>query len=809
MMFVDDFRYALRLLAKKPGFTALTLLVMAAGIGLSVYLFSFMHTVAFKDLPFEDSESLIQISWSQNGVEQSYGMDFMDFHEIRDNIRGLSEVTGYQPVSVNVSGRDGARRFAGAAVEAGIFQITRTEPLLGRAFKEAETQRGAEKVVVIGHRMWRNRFGGDRGAIDRNLRINGENHRIIGVMPEGYVFPASARLWLPMRHDPTALKRGDQTNVHLLGHLKEGISTEDIDRQLAVIMQRLEEQYPETNKGSGAYSHTIPMSTVGGGIMVVYALHVSAVLVLILASINIGNLLLSRAIERGKETSIRMALGAPRLRLIGQMLWESIIICGVGGLIGLLVLAWGLGVTGKIMSGFAIEDPPFWWDFGIDGYTLTLFFVFVAATTLITGLLPAWRNSRGDFNAALRDGTRGALGGKTGRLNRLLVISEIFLSLTVLIPAVTMITSSYKLAQAGFGPDTDNILVAKVNLNESRYASPEQRVEFADKLESRLQNNDAVGDVMLASSLPGDWSSRPTVAVEGREYTQEGQAGYPRANYVVATPGTLEALGVELKQGRYFENADNRPGQRSVIVTDSFVSRHFGEESPIGKRLRIVETDGDQPRWLTIVGVIEHLVHGGPNQPVARAPSIYRPFAQAPRNHLTIAMEMLSDQAAATYALRDTLESIDPELPAFKIETYENLTDRRTDPMVFISTVFMLFGATAFILAASGIYGVMLNTITQRTQEIGIKRALGAQDGRILKEFLTTALKQLLWGGIPGLLAGSAMTFGLSRIMGFTDNLAIIPLALAALVTGIVVLSAWFPTRRALAMEPGEALRYE
>ena len=807
-MVLSDIKYAVRLLAKKPNFTILTALVMTTGIGLSVYLFSFFNVMVFKALPFEDGDTLVQMSASRNGF---MGMDLInlhDYYEIRQNTPGLTEFGAYRNVSLNVSGRDGARRYGGIAAESNVFQLTRTQPFMGRTFTVAENQPGAERVVVIGYDVWRTQFGGDQNIIDQNLKINGETHRIIGVMPEGYFFPYSSEMWVPLREDATKSNRGDASPIFGLAHLTDGATMETVNAELAVIMQRLEQRYPKTNTGVGAYITTIPMADIEDGAPFIYSLHVVAILILILAAINVANLLLARAIERGKETAIRVALGAPRFRLIMQMLWESVIICVTGGVIAVLILAWGLEVTEGVTKSFFVEKPKFWWKFGVDGYTLGICVAFVLGTIITTGLLPAWKNSGADFNAVLRDGTRGALGKKAGRLNKVLVISEIFVSMTVLIAATVMSVVNYKATQADYGADPTGILSAQVLMTGSTYEDDQQKALFAKNLLARLENNTGIGKVMIASELPGEIGGKPNIAIEGREYTQD--QGYPQANYISVLPGSLFKLGVELREGRYFNSGDDGLDKNTIIVTESFVERHFPEGNPVGKRVRNVEADGDNARWLTIVGVVEHTIQGESFGQNSKTPSIFRPFTQAPTEQVTVAMEMKADKSDVTHTLRDVLKSIDPELPAFNIELYTQSIERYTAPLIFITTVILLFGVAAAVLATSGIYGVMSNTINQRTQEIGVKRALGADESRITREFLMTGVKQLLIGGIPGVIMGCMMGMAMSELfpVGVLD-LTIISLAVVGIVGGAVMVATYVPTKRALTMEPSQALRYE
>lgn len=812
MMIINDIQYAVRLLAKKPGFTVLTTLVMAAGVGLSVFLFSMFNTMIFKDLPFADSDSLVRFHITRNGAAERGGINLHDYQEIKENLIGVRVLGAYQSITVNASGNDGARRYRAAKAEPTIFQLSRTAPLLGREFTMQENQVGAEDVVVIGYDVWQSQFSGSETVLDQVLRISGKSHRIVGVMPPGYYFPSNTDLWMPLRLDTSRTPREQNEQLEGVAILERNRSLKDINRQLDVIMQRIAERHPATNNGIGIYANAFQRGAEEDGIEVVYSMHIAAVLILFLASINVGNLLYSRAIERGKETAIRVALGAPRSRLISQMLWESAIICSLGSLIGLLVLAWGLEVTAATVATFFVDKPSFWWNFGIDVYTMKIFFAFVIGTILATGLLPAWKNSGMEFNAVLRDGTRGSLSKKSGRLNRFLVISEIFLSMTILIAAATMVVGAYRSTYADFGVTTNNLLTAKVLLTDTHYTLPEQKIQFVQTLQSRLENNRGMGKVIIATAVPSEWSWTPEIAVEGEEYSQHVNGGYPKANYVMVTPGSLSTLGVALLEGRHFDSSDDTLERTTILVTDSFASSHFPNQSALGKRIRVVGAFGEEQRevWQEIIGVVKHTLYGDANNESGKIPTVFRPFGQLPRNNLTIAVEMKSDRANVIRQLRDTIASIDPELPVFQVEDYTDKLRRNGAPIRFISTIFMIFGIAATLLAGSGIYGVMSNTISQRTQEIGVKRALGAQDKRITREFLVTGFKQLLLGGIPGILAGSAMAFAMAHVVGIgSGDLVLIAIVMISMIGGVVMFATYLPTKRALRMEPNEALRHE
>ena len=778
---------------------------MATGIGLSVYLFSFFNML-FADLPFEDGESIVIIAASENGDTNSRPLSIHDYFEIRNNVKGLTQFGAYSEGNVNVIGRDGARKYSASYTEPGMFQLTKTAPILGRTFVAKEDIEGAENVAIVGFDIWQNQYGGNNEILDQTLQVNGEPHRIIGVMPQGYFFPRRAELWLPLRKDAKQLSRDNTEFIRGFARLDDAVSKQDINQQLSVIMQRIEQKHPKTNHRISAYINSMPMSSVGDGIAVVYSMQIVAILILVLASINVGNLLLSRAVERSKETAIRVALGAPRARLISQMLWESIIICTMGGIIGFLMVAWGLEITQGITAGFFPGKMPFWWVFSINAFNIKLFIAFVLSTIIVTGLLPAWKNSGEDFNAALRDGTRGAQSKKSGRLNRVLVISEILISLVVLIGASVMVLSSYLRTNADIGAETKGIVIANVSLTDTRYNLDNKKSEFINTLQSRLENSTGVNDVMITTALPGIFSGTSEIEIEGNEYSDN--KGKPITNSIVITPGTLGKLGVALRQGRYFNSSDKGDDKKTVIVTNSFVSQHFPEQSPLGKRVRFSAKDQQSSNWLTIVGIVEH-TRQGDNQR-GDLPSVYRPYSQAPVVQATIAMKSALDKTVVTKILRDTLSSIDTNLPAYRIETYAQSVHRVSASVRFISSVLLMFGIAAVVLAGSGIYGVMSNTISQRTQEIGIKRALGADEKQITKELLIAGIKQLLWGGIPGTILGGALGFAMGTVMGVGINeIVILSLTTVIIIGTIVILATYLPAKKALQMEPSEALHYE
>lgn len=809
-MILNDLKYALRLLAKKPSFAALTVFVIAAGIGLSVFLFSFFNTIIFKDLPFKNSASLLQINRYQNASFTWGGLGLHDLEEIRGNLSKLAQIGAYTNTRVNGVGPDGARRYVAVNAEANFFSFTQVKPLMGRLFTSQETQDGSDPVAVISYGLWQHQFGGAKNVLQQTLHINGQSTQIIGVMPDQYAFPNNADLWLPLYAHAAQLELKTAPKVYGIAMLVDGVSATEFNQKLALVMQRVAANYPDTNNDVGAKATPFPMTDMEDGIAIIYTLQIAALLILLLASINVGNLLFTRAIERNKETAIRIALGAPRMRLIGQMLWESLIICLLGGTIGLLSLAWGLEFAEATVATFFSEPLPFWWEFGIDAYTLKIFTFALLITFTLTGILPAWKNSNSDFNAVIRDGTRGAQSRYAARLNSLLVIGEIFISVTILIASATAIYAAYKASHLNYGADTKDIVLAKIELDEGTYSTQAKRLEFFHKLDATLSSHGEVTETMFISALPGEWTSVYGVEIEGQEYSDTGPLRYPQANFITPYPGALEKLQVGLIQGRFFQHSDNQPGQLTAIVSENFAKRYLQGQTALGKRIKVHRDPQHEPEWLTIVGVVENTIQGDANDMNSRHPSVFQAYGQTPKLDMTLAVKSSHEAVTIEKLIRTTLQSIDKQLPAFQIESYDGLINRNGAPLQFISNIFMLFGFAALLLSASGIYGVMANTISQKTQEIGVKRALGAQDKNITRELLWRGAKQILWGGIPGICAGVGLGFGISLVLNVDKAvLFVIAATMITLIGCVVLFATYVPTRKALTLDPMDALRYE
>jgi predicted permease len=804
-----DLRYAFRLLLKRPGFTFLTVIVLAVCFGLSMYMFTFIHTMAFKPLPFKDGQSIVVFDTVINGsLRGGNSLDALDFEEIRASVKGLGEFVAMRETDVNVSGRDRSQHYIACSTEAALFSFTRVQPLLGRSFTDAEDDPGAERVVLISHEIWTNDFAGDPYVLDEIIRVDGLPTRIIGVMPPGFHFPRNSDLWLPLRLDTDRIQRGSQTWVMGVARLQPGVTADQANREVAQVMEQLAAEYPETNSNVSALFSSFPWTQMGdGGILIVGACYSAAVLLLLLGIINVGNLLLSRALERDRETATRIALGAPLGRLVLQMMWESLLIVFAAGLIGLLLAAWGLELLNSAVWNFSEDNPYYWWSFGIDGFSMMIFVPMIMIAVLLAGALPAWRVARGNFSNVLRDGTRGAHGRFSGRLSRSLVVAEVLLSVTILVAASVTMIGAYRASHMDYGARVENIFTSRIAIPRDRYPTATDQAGFAEDVRRTLIRNGVTEAVAIMSSLPGTYTEWPRYEVENRNYPDDMVR--PSGQLSTVLPASLDVIGVTLLAGRFFDSRDSQEGLPTAIISASMAQANWPGESALGKRFRIMASENNSP-WLTVVGIIKNTTHTQPFGRFSEQPAFFLPMTQFPGSGFYVAFPSQALPQDSEMALGKTLFEIDPDVPAFYPATYEKRVSYLTGGISFLSQVFVLLGIVAVLLAGSGIFGVMSNSVTQNTHEIGVKRALGATDRRVYMDYFKAARRQLLLGAIPGMAIGGGIGYMMAAlvdndVLALASMMVLAPLFIAA----IVMIATWLPVKRALSLEPSEALHHE
>jgi predicted permease len=822
-----DIKYSARLLAKKPGFTALTVCIVAIGLGLTLYAFSLLNSLLFTPLRFADNEPVYAVEGVYDHTHLSRReANVFDLYNLQQDKSLFKDMGFYNEGTTFVGGAgEGLRKFNSTYVSWNMFEFVGVQPIIGRIFTQEDHLDGAEDVLILGHDMWQSYFNADPDVIGKVVPIDGSQPaRVVGVMPEGFAFPSVAQMWQPLPQNFVAPTERDFSFLFAYAKLADGVTIRQAQAALDKIGQELSQTLPENFQGligvGGEYLSIEPFKK--ANITQYYgmflALFVVVVLILILACINVGNLLLARVNERVKEVAIRVALGVPRKRLVLQMLLESVFICGLGGFIALLLAGWGLDVTNQVFDNTYEVDKlkPFWWSLGLDFDALMILLIAIIVMVLTTGFMPAWRSLNGDFNAVLRDGTRGALGKRAANTTKVLVVSEILLSAVVLIMATILLVSSYAAGNADYGVATERRLTAQLQLpfleypvrrdTEFEYQDVMARSKFFYDLKSSLERREDIYSAVYMSSLPGTGGGTSHFEIEGRAAPVYNENPY--ANNEAVSRNSWHALDMQIVDGRDFDHRDVEEGAQTIIINESIANAFFPDGDAVGTRIRQVFRNAERD-WMTIVGVVSDTFHGTKMDFSGASYNAYNVMENWGMTRVMTAIHYSGTEKQAKQALLDTVSEINPGVGVYHVQSYDALIEKPILLVTAVSKIFLLCGVVAAFLAASGIYAVAANSIQQRTQEIGVRRALGSTDGRIMGLFM----KQASWQLIIGLAAGVAVALWLLSFMSQTmifNNwgywLGMFGMPIVIILT--VLFATYIPTRKVVQMEPSEALHH-
>ena len=588
-----DLRFAARMLAKNPGVTAISVLALMLGIGLTTTMFSIVYGALYRGLPFDEPHRIMHLE--RNNLAQditSMEVTVHDFHDWREQQTSFTDLAGFFTGTVNLSGGEGRpERFDGAFITAAGFRILGAGALRGRTFQEEDDDPGAPPVAVIGYSVWQNRFNSDPDIIGRTVKINSEQTTIVGVMADDFRFPFNQQMWLPMKQDPVALPRGEGSTLEVFGRLEPGVSLDQAGVAMNTIAQRLAEAYPETNEGVGVaikpyteeYIDEEPAA-------MLYTMLAAVFLVLLIACANVANLLLARAAVRGKEVAIRSALGASRIRVVAQFLTEVFGIAATGAVLG-LALAW-VGIR-LFNNAIAPTEPPFWIDIRLDWMALAFAIGLTLLATVLAGVLPALRASGANVNEILKDETRGTSSLRIGKLSKGLVVAEIALSCGLLVAAGLMIKSVVQLRNIDYGFPADEVLTARIGLFEEDYPTEQSRLAFFEELVTRLGAVPGVRAATVGSSMPAVPMDGSNFGIEGKTYAADRD--YPDAGLAVITPGYFDTFGVGVRQGRDVTAQDGNESVPVAIVNETFARKFFPGEDPLGRRIPMGASDSEEP----------------------------------------------------------------------------------------------------------------------------------------------------------------------------------------------------------------------
>lgn len=808
-----DLKYAVRLMLKQPGFTAVAVVTLALGIGANTAIFTVVDAALLRSLPYREPERLVHLWESkQNRDFDRREASFPDFLDWRAQSTEVFEgVAGYNNRSFTLTGEGGPERVMGAAVTDNFFDVLGVRPAAGRAFLPGEDKPEAAPTVVLGHGLWQRRFGGDPKVVGTQITLSGESYTVVGVLPAEFSFArsGSAELWAALRPTPNLTAPRYMHWLNVVARLKPGVSMEAARGRLRAIGQQIADDDTASHEGTALVAVPLHEEVVGQVRPVLLSLLAAVGLVLLIACVNVANLLLARGAARRREVAIRVALGASRWRLIRQLLTESVLLAAVGGGLGLVVALWGVDLLVGAIPAAQLARMPYLEQLALNPGVLA----FTAGLSLLTGvlfgLMPALDASRANLQEAMKEGGRASGTKSSGRVRAALVVAEVAGSLVLLVCAGLMMKSLVTMLSVDPGFRAENLLTMRVSLTPQRFtndADGSQRAAFFGELLTRANNLPGVEGAAAVSNLPlsGDGGTG-TPEVVGRP---KPAAGWSESLLRTVSPNYFEVMGVRVASGRAFNDRDRTDSPPVVLVNQTFAERNFPGEDPTGQRVTFRFTQGQPP--FEIVGVVgDEKIKSLDSE---TAPVIYFPLGQAADSSSALVVRTKSDPEGVVSALRGELRALDPEAPLFGVRTMERLisdapaTFMRRYPAYLIG----VFAAAALLLASVGIYGVISYAVSQRTHELAIRAALGASRRDLMGLVLRQGLALALCGVGVGVLGALALTRLLgSLLFGVSAADPAVYALVSALLVGVALLACLVPARRAMRVDPMEALRYE
>jgi len=829
--FRQDVRVGLRVLFKDKTFCFLAVLVLGLGIGGATTQFTVVNAVALRGFSFPQPEQLMSVGLidpQASAPNNNFGFGVIpsaqDYEDLRNAQQSFARMAAYLNGStVNVTYKTNPQRYTGGYVTEDFFKILGVSPIMGRDFTADDNKPGAPKVTILGYEIWQRDFNGDRNIVGQGVRINGKAATVVGVMPRNFKFPISEELWVPYYNEFPLTPRGDlQVGANnsapaVMGRLKAGVTIDQANTEFVALAHRLAQDYPKTNQNLVSAS-VRPLVHALTGVQLrqqVWGMLAAVILVLLIACVNVMNMQFGRITLRAKEVAIRGALGATHWRIVRQMLTESLVVAVFGAIAGILIAYWAVDMFTQATN--ALPFPlPYWIQFNIDGAVFAFTIGITLLATIGSGLVPAWLIARSNAAEIMKEGGRGNTSRLVNIITRALVVGQIALTAALLISATLQIKSIRNQLSLNYGYDEKAVYTARMALMEGAYPTLDARQEFFRRALRVLRTNPQFDSVALSSRFRMTFDGQGQYEVDGQNYFQDRDR--PRGNYEFVSDNYFGALGLKVLEGRDFTIDDADTKQPVAIVNSSFARKYWGNESAIGRRIRIYNPGEPQP-WRTIVGVVPDTLMQGPFDQQTDAAGFYAPLlgTDSTLRFCTIIVRARTGQHADTLGptLSKAVAELDSNLPTYFAGTPGQLHNEILGVNRIIATLFGIFGAVAFILSAVGLYGVMSFSVNQRTQEFGIRMALGADARRIFKMVMTQGAWQL---GI-GLFVGAGAIAILLKVVGpaaiqnflFKVNAfdPFIYFLVAALLTVVAAASCFVPARRATRVNPVEALRYE
>jgi predicted permease len=830
--FQQDIRVGLRVLFKDKLFCFLAVLVLALGIGGATTQFAVVNAVVLRGLSFSHPEQLVTVGLiDPKATDRNNNFGFgviptaQDYEDLKATQKSCSLMAGYLSGStINVTYKSNPQRYNGGYVTEDFFKIIGVSPIIGRDFTAADNKPGAERVIILGNEVWKRDFNGDPDIVGQSVRVNSKPATIIGVMPPNFKFPNFEELWTPLYNQFPPIPRGqlvigpNNAAPSVMGRLKPGVSLDQATAEFVNLATQLAREYPKTNQNfTSATVKPLADSLIGLQFrQTVWAMLAAVILVLLIACVNVMNMQFGRAALRAKELAIRGALGATRWRLVRQMLTESLVVAVFGAVAGVLLAYWSVDLLTRAMdalpSGFGL---PYWVSFTIDARVLVFIVGMTLVTTIASGLVPALVSAQSNAAEMMKEGGRGNSSRLVNVITRLLVIGQIALTAALLIAATLEIKSIRNQLHLDYGYDESAIYSARMALLEGAYTEDGRR-EFFKRAVRELRANPQFDSVALSDRFRMTFAGGGQYEVDGQNYLTDRDR--PLGNFESVSDNYFSTLGLKILEGRDFSIDDADTKQPVAIVNASFARRHWGNQSALGHQVRIFNPGEPQP-WRTIVGVVPDTLMQGPFDPQTDVAGFYMPLlgASPATQFCTVVVRPRAGQHAEMLgpALKKAVADLDSDAPVYFPGTPARLHDESLSGNRIVVSLFAIFGAVAFVLSAVGLYGVMSFSVSQRTQEFGIRMALGADARRIFRMVMTQGAWQLVIGlllgaGAAALLLGVLVAAALRNILFKVNALdPSIYLAVAGLLTIVAALSCFIPARRATRIDPVAALRYE
>jgi len=804
---LQDIRYGIRTLLKQPAFTAIAIITIALGIGANTAIFSVVNAVILRPLPYTDADRLMML-WSTTARDgnQEQPFSFADYGDVRTQAKSFSHVAAASPLwNFTLTGGGEPEPVQGLFVSQNLFDMLGAQPAFGRNFLADDDRQGANPVVIISNALWQRRYGGDRNVLGRPLTVSGINATIIGVMPADFHFlEAAAELWAPLSQNQFANSSRNVRLLSVVGRLNSGVTISQAKSELSAIGAQLAGQYPDTNGGFGL--RTVPLQEqVTGKVRSALLLLLGAVgLVLLIACANVVNLMLVRSAGRSREIAVRAAVGAGRFRLLRQLLTESITLSLMGGAAGALVATWGV----KLLLTVNPIALPRYNKIGVDLNVLLFTLAASVITGIVFGLAPAWQMFRFDLHSVLKEGGRGTVDTKHHRLSNALVTLEIATAFVLLIGAGLLIRSFARLIDVNPGFDTEHILTMQVGLPNASYGQPEKRIAFMQQLEANLKAIPDVASVGIVTRLPllSALNNVTTyLSIEGRPMQPSER---PEIDFRRASTGYFETMNIPLRSGRLVTEQDVANNTHLVVINEAMAKRFWPGEDPVGRRISTATSSGQQTQWQTIVGVVGNVRHLGLD--TEPRPELYYHANTSPPFGPVLVIRSKTDPKALISLARAKVRELDGDLPISNVNTMEQLVAQSVAQRRFGMFLLASFAGLALLLAAVGIYGVISYSVAQRTQEIGVRMALGARTSDVLKLIMKNGLVLACVGLAIGLTGAFLLTRLMARLLFEvrpTDALTFAIVSVGLLL--VAFLACYLPARRATKVDPLVALRYE